>query len=253
MFNSTVLSRALYSPGELHWCKVNHLQTHLLNEDLSSEILALVTQHLLRFRKAFPKKSGISDNEAQIHRIHPTVCVFHFHSRIWPTYLYFHCVKCYWLLCVSTARVQTATGWTGSNWERKNPLHRTTTQWCKLHLLKFPFSALWLFTAWILAWNATSASWVGGNSLAIPVFRLKEHFRENRACFTFMDAPPKFLFGWYIRQSSLGLSKPNRKKKSISFIIQDPVLSITEGSIISVFLLWDLFWLLLHTFTLALS
>lgn len=34
------------------------------------EILARVTQHLLGFRKTFPKKSGISNNKAQIHQIH---------------------------------------------------------------------------------------------------------------------------------------------------------------------------------------
>lgn len=81
MVNFTVLRRSLYSPEELHWHKVNHFQTHLLNEDLSSEILARVTQHLLRLRKTFPKKSGISNSETQIHRIHATVCILHFHSQ----------------------------------------------------------------------------------------------------------------------------------------------------------------------------
>lgn len=210
MFNFTVLSRSLYSPGELQWCKVNHLQTHLLDEDLSSEILARVTQHLLGFRKTFPKKSGISNNEAQIHQIR-AFCTFIPRQNLAP-YMYFPCVTCSWLLCVSIGRVQTAAGWTGSNWERKNHLHRTIAQWRKLRLLKFPFSTLWLFTAWILAWNAISAGWLGGNSLTIPVFKFKEYFSEHRACFTFIDVLPKFLFGQCIRQSSLGLSKANKQK-----------------------------------------
>lgn len=99
MFNFSILSRSLYSPEDLHWCKVNHLQTRLLNEDLSSEILARITQHLLRLRKTFPKKSGISNNETQKHWIHTPVCILHFNSKAEsdPTYLYFPCVKCSWL------------------------------------------------------------------------------------------------------------------------------------------------------------
>lgn len=143
MFNFPVVSRCLYSPGELHWCKANHLQIRLLNQDLNSEILAWVIQHLLRFRKTFPQKGhGLVILRLSYTAFMPLCAFSTFTQRQNTAYLlvFSLCEMLLAIFCASTARVQTTAGRTGSKWERKNHLGRTIDQWSKLLLAEVSLS-----------------------------------------------------------------------------------------------------------------
>lgn len=224
-----VVNRSLYSPGELHWCKAGHLQTRLLNQDLSSEIFAWVIQHLLGFRKKFPQKHyELVMLRLSYIAFFPQLCSCHCErfpplltGRIQPTYLYFHYVKCYWLFSVFTQpESRQLLDELGPNGKGRITLVEQLLSEVSYYLLKFPFPTLWPFTAWVLAWYVTNFMLKRQHPCNTTVFMLKEHFGEEIACFLFIYVLPKFLFGQCVMHCHLGLSRPYKKKNILILLFQ---------------------------------
>lgn len=112
------------------------------------------------------------------------------------------------VFCVSTARVQTTAGRTGSPWERKNHFDRTVAQRSKLLL---HLTALWPFTAINVSVAHNFNLMLRGQHPSSTGW--KSILNEEKILYSYFIVPVSVLQAF--RASSSGFGKATQKKKKV--------------------------------------